>query len=69
MFDPKCYELAEHFLDDNRHASKDELAQWVQDAVEDWLRINDPHCPDCGGIGGDRECITCGGTKTQGNDC
>jgi hypothetical protein len=42
-YDPKCYELAEHFLDDTelpdklkpRHATR--LALILQDAVEDFL--------------------------------
>jgi len=39
MFDPKCYELAEYFLRDNGAATeehKSDLAQAIQDAVEDW---------------------------------
>lgn len=38
-FDPKCYELAEYFLRDNGAATgdhKDDLAQAIQDAIEDW---------------------------------
>lgn len=35
MFDPKCYELAEHFLpDDASEARKNELAQDIQGHVE-----------------------------------
>ena len=43
MFDPKCYELAEYFLADNGAATeehKSDLAQAIQDAVEDF---NAPH--------------------------
>lgn len=39
MFDPKCYELAEYFLGDNGAATEEhkvELAQAIQDAVEDY---------------------------------
>lgn len=40
-FDPKCYELAEHFLSDepafNLKANKEELAGEIQAAVENWL--------------------------------
>lgn len=39
MFDPKCYELAEYFLADNGAATeehKSDLAQAIQDAVEDF---------------------------------
>lgn len=37
-FDPKCYDLAEHFLnDDAAPAMKDELADWIQHHVELWL--------------------------------
>lgn len=38
-FDPKCYELAEYFLRDNNAATdehKNDLAQVIQDAIEDW---------------------------------
>lgn len=37
MFDSKCYDLAEHFLQDHPGASdamKSELAQAIQDVVE-----------------------------------
>lgn len=39
-YDPKCSELAEHFLDEMPHSDKQvaELAQEIQDAIEDWLR-------------------------------
>lgn len=40
MFDPKCYELAESFLGEDVPATerlKNELAQHIQDAAEDWL--------------------------------
>lgn len=40
MVDPKSYELAEEFLDDFEPVKKDlimELAQCIQDAIEDWL--------------------------------
>lgn len=41
-FDPKCYDLAEYFLPTTASpALKDDLAQYIQDAVEDWLRIED----------------------------
>lgn len=39
MFDLKCYELAEYFLADNGAATEEhkaELAQAIQDAVEDY---------------------------------
>jgi hypothetical protein len=37
--DPKCRELAEHFLPTTTtDRLKAELAQHIQDAVEDWLR-------------------------------
>lgn len=38
-FDPKCYELAEYFLRNNGAATEDhkrDLAQVIQDAIEDW---------------------------------
>lgn len=40
MFDPKCYDLAKYFLHGetpNASHSLDELAQEIQDAVEDYL--------------------------------
>lgn len=38
-FDPKCYELAKYFIDDvsGSEAMKNELAQRIQEAVEDWF--------------------------------
>lgn len=39
-FDPRCYELAAVFMDDN--ASRDsitELAQVIQDAIEDHMNV------------------------------
>lgn len=50
-FDPKCLELAEHFLADSFDPSRgrngeelaivNELAQTIQDAAEDYLRGKD----------------------------
>jgi hypothetical protein len=38
MFDPACLELAKHFLSTQASdALKHELAQHIQDAIEDWL--------------------------------
>jgi hypothetical protein len=39
MFDPKCEELAKHFLDD-RDATPEQiqdLADEIQDLIEDWM--------------------------------
>jgi hypothetical protein len=43
-YDEKCYELAEHFLDgelngseESEQASKQSLAQAIQDAIELWF--------------------------------
>jgi len=36
-YDPKCYELAEHFLPNGTDDQKDALAQEIQRAVEDHL--------------------------------
>ena len=38
-YDPKCFELAEHFLPSSKEAewTKSELAQHIQDAVEGWV--------------------------------
>jgi hypothetical protein len=40
MYDPKSYELAEYFLDGESYNTPDarnELAQHIQEAVEEWL--------------------------------
>ncbi len=37
-FDPKCFELAEHFLPDKiREQTKEELAEHIQNSIEEWL--------------------------------
>lgn len=36
-YDPKCFELAEHFLPNGTEDQKDALAQAIQTAVEDHL--------------------------------
>ena len=39
-YDPKCEDLAEAFLDDHKPFSrfeKEDLAQTIQDAIEDWF--------------------------------
>ncbi len=39
-FDPSCFDLAEQFLPDNAAKSvKNELAQHIQDAIEDFLSV------------------------------
>lgn len=41
LFDPKCYELAEYFLQDNparnTHENRNVLAQYIQDATEEFF--------------------------------
>lgn len=47
MFDPKCYDLAEHFLVDETNVTaehKSKLAQYIQNAIEEWLGY-DPDAP------------------------
>lgn len=40
-FDPKCYELAEHFLPPGAtQRLLNELAQHIQTSIEDWLDCN-----------------------------
>ena len=40
-FDPKCDELAAHFLPEEASvADKANLSQYIQDAVEEWLEDN-----------------------------
>lgn len=40
-FDSKCYDLAEHFLEDeptlNNEDARNELAQEIQETVESWI--------------------------------
>ena len=36
-YDEKCLELANHFLPECKTEDAKELAQWIQDAIEDWL--------------------------------
>lgn len=40
-YDPKSYELAEHFLEDvpnlNTEGGRDHLAKTIQAAIEDWF--------------------------------
>ena len=51
-FDTKCFEVADHFLAEESEELKKrspELAQVIQDAVEDW--INYEKLPDCGFCG------------------
>lgn len=36
-YDEKCEELARHFLPDCHTEQPKILAQWIQDAIEDWL--------------------------------
>jgi len=37
-YDAKCYELAEHFLDDSASVRQvSELAQHIQDSIEAWI--------------------------------
>jgi hypothetical protein len=36
-YDPKCFELAEHFLPNGTEDQKDALAQAIQTAIEDHL--------------------------------
>lgn len=36
-YDEKCYELAEYFLSEDADLDVSDLAQTIQDAIEDWL--------------------------------
>ena len=42
-YDPKCYDLAEAFLEDvphlNSDARRDELAQLIQSVIEDFIAL------------------------------
>lgn len=48
-YDSKCDELARHFLEDpaNNEVKVSELAQHIQDAIENWIAAN-WKCPTCG---------------------
>jgi hypothetical protein len=38
MYDPKCEDLAEHFLGERAPAKhREDLAQAIQDCIEDWI--------------------------------
>ena len=42
-YDSKCYDLAEQFLQDIKYLAiyeKADLAQVIQDAIEDWMAEN-----------------------------
>lgn len=45
MFDPKCLELAQHFIADTKCSEPDEyarrLAKDIQEAVEDFIDFNE----------------------------
>jgi hypothetical protein len=44
LFDPCCYTLACHFIDDLPHATeanRNELASTIQEAIEEWLQYQD----------------------------
>lgn len=42
LYDPKCYEVAEHFLpDEASEGLKDELSAHIQDAIEMWLQAEE----------------------------
>ena len=44
--DPRCYGLAEVFLEDGTHAEKLKLGQRIQDAIEDWLTYDRCELPE-----------------------
>jgi hypothetical protein len=37
-YDEKCLELAEHFLPDPEGKQREQLAQHIQDSIEDWFQ-------------------------------
>lgn len=45
LHDPKCHELAEYFLSDSPALRSktliDDLAQTIQDTIEDWIERTD----------------------------
>lgn len=49
LFDEKCYELAEYFTREpaGKYRAEDtnELAQFIQSCIEDWLTDDDPEFP------------------------
>lgn len=69
-FDPKCLDLAAHFLAEVAHATEEdrtELAEAIQETVEDFL-VDLECCPACGACPGftGAECDdTCDHAKRQ----
>jgi hypothetical protein len=49
-FDPACRELADHFLSTSvwTEAERNDLAQDIQEAVEDWFSIHEDADPNPG---------------------
>jgi DNA-directed RNA polymerase subunit alpha len=74
MYDAKCGELAAHFLNGDSERNTPEfaagLAQAIQDAAEEWLRINptllDKHVDDLGLSTRARNCLICNEITTVG---
>jgi hypothetical protein len=62
-FDTKCYDLAAFFLSDlsdiDHHRSRDDLAQTIQTAIEDWIRYAEGPCEICGEARGKAVHNTC----------
>ena len=44
-FDEKCCELAKYFLPNGEEVALTDLAQTIQDAIEDWLLEMEPKTP------------------------
>lgn len=77
-FDPRCKELANTFIDGAKLGGpptrnhSDDLAQVIQDAIEEWLIYEEDCCPRCGahdslGRAGDVEyCTHCQSPPTHG---
>lgn len=71
-FDPKCFELAEHFLADEPGAideDRAELAAEIQDCIEDFISDRVGSCRACGACPGfiGAECDeTCAWALSQG---
>lgn len=49
-YDPKCFDLAQHFLPKAGQKAVDRLAQAIQAAIEDELQPHYHECQQCGAI-------------------
>ena len=62
-YDSRCYDLAAIFLSDtpdiNNETSRDDLAQSIQQTIEDWITYKEGPCDFCGEALGKRDHKDC----------